>query len=365
MSVEISRRPDGREGVRTRGVRRIGVVLCAGCWAIGGGCGGTPDGGFPVLRGPYLGQALPGEDPELFAPGIVSTGMYTRDITMTPDGSEIYFGVLLGRFATILETHVEDGRWTRPEVAPFARDARFFYLEPHVSPDGKRFFFLSTRVPANRVPDPDEIRSWTNQDIWVMDREEAGWGEPYNLGPPVNTELSEFFPSTTWDGTLYFTRASEDGRESFLYRARPVGRGYAEPEKLGASVNTTDVQYNAFVDPHERYLILCTAGRDDTRGRTDYYVTFRDGDDRWSEPANLGDAVNTAADAEFSPYVSPDGRYFFFMSSRPRADASLPDTLSATFLWDFRNGPENGNPAVYWMDASFIEALNMGRWQLP
>lgn len=321
-------------------------------------CGGTGAGSdIPRLSGPYLGQTPPGERPEIFAPGIVSTGMYTRDIAMTPDGSEIYFGVLLGRFTTIVETHLEGGRWTRPEVAPFARDAQFFNLEPHIAPDGQRFFFLSTRVPPDRTPEPDEIRAWKNQDIWVMDREGERWGEPYNLGPPVNTELSEFFPSTTRDGTLYFTRSSVDGRESLIYRARRMGEGYAEPEVLGPEVNAGPMQYNAFIDPDERYLILCAPGRADSRGGTDYYVVFRDQEDRWSEPVNLGDEVNTAADAEFSPYVSPDGRYFFFMSTRRRPDASLPDSLSMDFLRRFRTEPEGGNPAIYWMDASFIEEL--------
>jgi hypothetical protein len=30
------------------------------------------------------------------------------------------------------------------------------------------------------------------------------WGEPRNLGAPVNGEASEFFPTLTKDGTLYF-----------------------------------------------------------------------------------------------------------------------------------------------------------------
>ena len=29
------------------------------------------------------------------------------------------------------------------------------------------------------------------QDIWVMDRNEDGWGAPYNLGEPINSDGSE------------------------------------------------------------------------------------------------------------------------------------------------------------------------------
>jgi len=334
------------------------MVLAA---LMAAGCAPPPDD-FPVLTGPYLGQTPPGATPELFAPGIVSTGIYTRDVAITPDGQELYFGVLLGRFTTILETHVERGRWTRPEVAPFARDARFFSLEPAIAPDGQRFFFLSTRLTEEREPVEGEIRTWSHQDIWVMDRIGGGWGEPYNLGPPVNTDGPEFFPSVTNDGTLYFTRGSEDERESYIYRSRLVEGRYQEPEKLGPEVNSTSSQFNAFVAPDERYLIVCTGGRPDTRGGTDYYVVFRRTDDTWSVPVNLGDLVNSPAEGEYSPYVSPDGKYFFFMATRRRPEASIPDTLTLAFLRRFRAEAESGNAAIYWMEAGFIDELRPTGW---
>jgi hypothetical protein len=311
--------------------------------------------------GEYVGQTPPGTEPELFAPGFVTTGLYTRDVAMTPDGSELYFGVLLGRFNVIMETHKEpDGRWSIPEVAAFSRDSRFFHLEPAIAPDGSRLMFLSTRVEG-REPEPAEIRTWTNQDIWVVDRQGDAWSEAYNLGPPVNTEESEFFPSLTGDGTLYFTRANSDGSESYIYRARLMEGVYQEPERLGPEVNSTSNQFNAFIAPDESYLIVCTGDREDTLGGTDYYVSFRNPDDTWVGPINLGEPVNTSGDTEFSPYVSPDGRYFFFMAARTLPDDALPGTLTRDFLWGYRMGPENGNADIYWVDAGFIEELRPGR----
>ncbi|MGW8265345.1 MAG: hypothetical protein ACWGSQ_03195 [Longimicrobiales bacterium] len=331
----------------------IPLAACDPTGSAGGG--GAPD--FPVLTGPYLGQTPPGDTPELFAPGIVTTGMYTRDVAMTPDGSELYFGVLLGTVTAIIETHrAADGAWTQPEVAPFSRDSRFFNLEPHISPDGSRLLYLSTRVEG-RDPEPEEVRSWANQDIWAVDRMENGWGEPYNLGSPVNTEDSEYFPSTTLDGTLYFTRGLRGGQESYIYRSRLVDGRYQEPERLGPEVNSTPNQFNAFIAPDESYLILCTGSREDTFGGTDYYVTFRNEDDRWSGPVNMGEVVNTPMAGEFSPYVSPDGRYFFFMSTRRFPLEALPDTLTWAYLKGFRQLPETGNAGIYWVDAGFIEAL--------
>ena len=46
---------------------------------------------FPVLEGPYLGQKPPGQIPEAFAPGIVTTEHYEYSGVFTPDLKEFYF----------------------------------------------------------------------------------------------------------------------------------------------------------------------------------------------------------------------------------------------------------------------------------
>ena len=71
---------------------------------------------FPHLSGPYLGQYLPDTIPQLFAPGVVSTGMFTRDMAISPDGKEIYFCVSIGSytFSTILCSKEVNGEWLPP-----------------------------------------------------------------------------------------------------------------------------------------------------------------------------------------------------------------------------------------------------------
>jgi len=306
---------------------------------------------FPELSGPYLGQKPPGQEAELFAPGIVSTGIFTRDIAMTPDGNEIYFGVVFGRyqFYTIMVTKQVDGKWTEPRIAPFC--GKYNEMEPAISPDGQKFYFFSFR-PLDGEGDPKE-----DSDIWVMDRVGDGWGEPYNLGPPVNTERSEFFPSVTADGTLYFTRDGEN-RSSMVYRARLAEDGFAEPELLGPEVNAARQQYNAFIAPDESYLIYSTALPDDGSGGEDYYISFRDADDRWTGPINMGPKVNTPRGSEHSPFVSRDGKYFFFMAARSRFVDGPPEGVRTLGeLLQLHAKPENGSPDIYWIDAAFIEAL--------
>ncbi|MCP4902525.1 MAG: hypothetical protein GY906_36640, partial [bacterium] len=179
---------------------------------------------FPVLQGPYLGQQPPGEEPQLFAPGIIGGGMATRDVTISPDGEEIFYGAYVGQydFSTILRTRKIDEVWSEPEVADFATNPNFTYLEAQISPDGQRLFFFSDQ------PGPNASEGG-NQDIWAIDRADTGWGEPYNLGPPISTEAAEFFPSVTHDGTLYFTRNPVGEQASYIYRSRLVDGAYTEP----------------------------------------------------------------------------------------------------------------------------------------
>ncbi|HSG82514.1 MAG TPA: hypothetical protein VLC48_09705 [Gemmatimonadota bacterium] len=339
-------------------LRLLSMVIIS---AVLASCGPRePD--FPRLTGDYLGQTPPGEVPELFAPGIVSTGMYVRDIAMTPDGGELYYGVALGNFTVIMQAKRVGGVWTKPEVAPFAANPEHFSFEPHISPDGQRFFFLSNRPRDGGTMPDDQRGQWVNEDIWVMDRAQDGWSEPYNLGPPVNTDSSEFFPSVTNDGTLYFTRSFPDGR-SFIYRARPTAAGFAPPQRLPVQVNSTNAQYNAFIAPDESYLIVPVFGREDSYGRTDYYIVFRNMNDEWSEPVNMGDRVNTPRNGEYSPFVSRDGKYFFFMSTRGSSWEGVPDALTHEYLWSVFSAPQNGNSDIYWVQAAFIEQLrSTARW---
>jgi hypothetical protein len=139
---------------------------------------------------------------------------------------------------------------------------------------------------------------------------------------------------------------------------------YQEPELLPREVNSGVTRYNAFVDPDERFLILGIAGRDDTLGGTDYYIVFRDSEDHWSGPVNLGEVVNTEGTYEYSPFVSPDGKAFFFMTARPDWNRLAPGgEFEVSALRAMGGEPNNGSWDIYWMSASFLEGLRSAGFQ--
>ena len=189
---------------------------------------------FPLLKGPYLGKKSPGLIPEIFAPGTISTGLYERDVAISPDGREIFFRLTFWRsfrsqYITILHTKYEDDSWTEPKVVSFHSDMKYYCSEPCLTHDGKKLLFTSNQPKKEQILKP----GWEHANIWTVDRTEDGsWGEPYEIGSPINTENGEFFPSITKDGTLYFTRLEKDKQKTFINRSRFINGKYMEPEKL-------------------------------------------------------------------------------------------------------------------------------------
>lgn len=297
----------------------------------------------------YLGLKVPGMESELFAPGIITTYLSERDLAISPDGDEIYFCINSSdqKYGTIFVTKYISGKWQNPVVMEHMNNPDNINLEPHISPDGKKFYFFS-----NRPIEGDTTDQTGGADIWVMDREGENWSEPYNLGYPINTEHKEFFPSVTKDGTIYFTRAEKNSRIHNIYRSKMIDGKYSEPELLPKEVNSGRSQFNALISPDEDFIIVPTAGRTDTHGFTDYYISYRNEDDSWEGPYNLGEKINSENWLEYSPSLSPDGKYFFFISGK----RNLPNTKKLTYkdILNYNQNPANGNTDIYWISSKVL-----------
>jgi hypothetical protein len=202
-----------------------------------------------LLHGPYFGQDPPGIEPEIFAPGFVSTASAEGCIVFSADGKRVVFR-RLGYANLLLEGYDSPDVWTIERVpTPFAR-LDWYNGDFTLAPDGRSFYFSSTR-PLDSVG-----RELEYSNIWVVNWTNSGWGE------------------------------------------------------------------------------------------ADFYIAFRQEDGSWSEPVNMGEPINSPAD-ENRPFVTLDGRYFFFTSDRVVQDAGLAELRA-----DLR--PGNGSRDVYWVDAAVI-----------
>jgi Tol biopolymer transport system component len=305
--------------------------------------------GFPALAGPYLGQPPPGNLPQLFAPGIVSTGMDDLNAVFSVDGTEFFFAVKLparGRHV-MLAMKQERGRWSAPAVLPFS--GQYNDADPALSPDGKTLYFASSRPLAAGAPEKD----W---DIWAVERTASGWGQPRRLDAPVNSAAMEVYPSNTANGTLYFSSSRAVGTKAGgIFRAVPAAGLYPNVEAFDEPIVSEYGGGDVFIAPDERTIIF-SSSRAGGYGNSDLYVSFRRGNGAWTAPQNLGPTINSPLQ-EYCPSLSPDGKYFFFSSYKRPADSSVPIMRSLDDILRIYREPYNGAGDVYWVDAAVIHAL--------
>jgi hypothetical protein len=256
----------------------------------------APARDFSRLAGPYLGQTPPGTTPQVFAPNVVSTSDRELNSVFTPDGREFYFTIQGGHGRwTIMRSALENGRWTPPAPASFS--GKWSDVDLFITADGRHLYFCSDRPLQGDAP--------KDFDIWVSERSGAGWGEPRNMGAPINSPSEEFYPTLTRDGTMYFESERPGGQgEGDVWRSRLRDGRYVEAECLPAPVNTSGFEGDTFIAPDESYLIVSTG--------PGLFLSVPRPDGTWSGLVSLGDGINSPGAGVNCQMLSPDGRYLFF-----------------------------------------------------
>ncbi|MCP5107844.1 MAG: hypothetical protein GY950_30935 [bacterium] len=257
---------------------------------------------FPTIKGPYLGQKPPGMVPEVFAPGIISTGKNELNAVFSPKGDEFFFCVSDRKYI-IMYTKQVNGTWIKPQVAPFS--GKYSDVDMAYSPDGNRLYFCSSR-PAPWSSNPGD-------DVWYCQRlKDGGWSKPKNLGIPLNSPGNETYPSFAANGNMYVASSRRGGKGSKdVYCAKFINGKFSKPVNLGDAINTMYGEGDTFIAPDESYLIVSSWGRPDDTGRGDLYISFKTKDGNWGKAKNMGKPINTRV-IEYCPMLSPDGKYLFF-----------------------------------------------------
>ncbi len=263
----------------------------------------------------YLGQKVPGEKPEIFAPGIVSTELEEFGCSFTPDGREFYFTRTIPetkqqkRKMTIMVSRLEKWGWTQPEPAAFS--SRFNEGEPNFSPAGDMVIY-------GRLVNLDD--GSLEPKLMISKRKEEGWSEPQDL-------MQGMFASITYDSVIYYTDVKQGHSKGDLYKVKFIEGTTGQPVKLSGALNTEQQDAHPFVTP-DGSMLLFDSNRPGGFGDNDLYISFRLKNGSWSSPINMGATVNSK-EYDALPYLTNDGRYLFFS----------------------RGGD------IYWVDSKIIERL--------
>jgi Tol biopolymer transport system component len=148
----------------------------------------------------------------------------------------------------------------------------------------------------------------------------------------VNSGANDYYPTLTTRGDLYFSSPREGGAGgNDIYRSRLTEGQLARAENLGSPINTEKWEFDPFIAPDESFVIFAS-NRAGSFGDSDLYISFRTPAGAWATPRNMGEPINSVG-PEYTPMLSPDGKYLFFTSGR--------------------GGPDD----IYWVDASVIDRL--------
>lgn len=145
---------------------------------------------------------------------------------------------------------------------------------------------------------------------------------PVNMGPAINTEVSEYFPTITVDGSmLIFTRRLErpgsiQGQRNYadfnedLYMSFKKDGEWTTAINAGPQINTESME-GASTLSADGNLLIFVSDRPGGYGTEDLYYSFRVGNE-WSRPRNMGAPINTR-NWESQPCLASDGKTLYFV----------------------------------------------------
>ena len=201
-------------------------------------------------------------------------------------------------------SQLEGGLWHEPKLLTFADFPED--IDPgaaFISADGKKLFLTGC--------------GWGRDngcDLYVAEWKDSQWGKPQRLKGSVNTNSWESQPCVSSDGKELYFVSRRSGNADIYCAKRNTDGSWGEPQNLGEPVNTKGIEMAPFLHPDGRTLYFSS----DTHtgmGGFDLFMCRRGDNGQWKEPVNLGFPINTNGD-EINFFVAADGKTAFISSQR-------------------------------------------------
>ncbi|NAS29890.1 hypothetical protein GTQ40_02800 [Flavobacteriaceae bacterium R38] len=221
---------------------------------------------------------------------------------------ELYF-TKMGKSASIIhKMDYKDGGFKNLEKIAFPEDSP--HSDIYVTNDGDTMLFSSLMQEHEN----DTISDWN---IWKSIRKNGVWQTPTPFFNQ-NLEGNQFYPWLTQSGNIYFAITPHSSDNSDLYVSEYKNGEYGTPKNLPAHINSKNIEGDAFVAPDESYIIFASFEREQNLGKSDLFISFNE-NGNWTSPVWLGKEINSEG-YDGSPFVTEDGKYLIFTSSRGSTD---------------------------------------------
>ncbi|OFY54775.1 MAG: hypothetical protein A2X22_10315 [Bacteroidetes bacterium GWF2_49_14] len=187
------------------------------------------------------------------------------------------------------------------------------------SEDYKELYITSSREGA----DGNKVHGATGQnfsDIFFtrLDNKQK-WAVPAPIDKSINSMFDDGTPWVAEDGnTMYFTRCRFDKQQELgcqVMVAKKQGGKWGEPTVVPISKDSVVIAHPSLTaDQLTMFFVSDMLG---SLGGKDIWMIQREKTDGpWSQPKNLGEAINTARDEMF-PFAKTDTLFYFSSSGHP------------------------------------------------
>jgi OmpA-OmpF porin, OOP family len=163
--------------------------------------------------------------------------------TISADGRRLIFTSCAGRDSygscDLFETNKIGSEWNTPRNLGTGVNSAAWESQPTLSADGRTLYFVS-----------DRRAGLGQRDIWMSTMDETGlWTKAVNVGPPINSEYDEMSPFIHVNGqSLFFATNALPGFGGYdLYVSERDTAGWTTPRNIGAPVNNHDDQFSLFI----------------------------------------------------------------------------------------------------------------------
>ncbi|HEX8059873.1 MAG TPA: OmpA family protein [Cyclobacteriaceae bacterium] len=193
----------------------------------------------------------------------LNTGYHNSGVNLSPDGTEIIIYHDTGGGDLLLSSKNKDGNWTAP--APMdGINTEFLESSATITEDDKTIYFTSNRPGG-----------YGGTDIYSCELGKGGrWTNVKNLGPLVNTEMDEegVFISANGKHLYYSSNGLAGMGDLDIYRSTfdPVKNEWGEPVNLGYPINSVENDIYFVLTADEKYAYISSL-RKDNLGEEDIY----------------------------------------------------------------------------------------------
>lgn len=235
--------------------------------------------------------------------------------SLTADGATMIFTRRDGYDENFYQSEKKDGKWQKAEPLKGVNTPLNEGAQ-NISPDGSWLVFTA----CNRRDDGSQ----GSCDLYWSQLKNGAWTKAVPFSNSINSADWDAQPSISPDGrSILFSSlrpGGQGGRDLWISYRQPNNK-WAAPQNLGPGINSPGDEQTPFLHPDGQTLYFTSDGLPGM-GKNDLYLARRQPDGSWGAPQNLGYPINTKA-PEGTLTVSLDGHTAYFAAERPGGQGGI------------------------------------------